>query len=133
MSTLRTPGSSRRSSSQSVVTRGSRSSGISVLLLEEVVLADVGFGELFSLRCIILAQAAFDDLVLEEIFHVLDPTPRPPPEVLHELVAIKGALEPLDGILGPYPFHAAFQAAPGLLGRASSPGGAAGDIRLGEL
>src|SRR5215218_4711813 len=133
MSTTRMSGSSRRSSSQPVVTRGSRSSSIPSLLLKEVVLADVSFGELFSLLGIILAQATLDYLVLKVVFYVLDPTPRSPPEVLHELVAIQRALELLDGVLGPYLVHAALQATPGFLGHASPTGGAAGDVRPGEF
>src|SRR5215204_5257196 len=120
MSTMRTPEASRCSVSQSVVTRGSKCS--IALLLEEVVFAGVGLGELAGLL-----------LVAEVVFEDLDPTSRPAPELPHEVVTIQRALEPLYGVLGPDLIHPFLEAAPGLLGDAPPPRGAPGDVRPGEL
>src|SRR5918997_2742161 len=132
MSTMRRFGSFRCSPSQSVLTRGSWFS-ISLLLSEEVMLADIGFGQFTSPFGVIFAQTALDDLALEVIFYVLDPTPRTPSEVLHYIVAVQGTLELLHGIQSPYLIHPAFEAAPGLLGYAPPSRGAAGYVCPGEL
>src|SRR5918998_228700 len=129
---MRRFGSFRCSPSQSVLTRGSWFS-ISLLLSEEVMLADIGFGQFTSPFGVIFAQTALDDLALEVIFYVLDPTPRTLSEVLHQVVAVQGTLELLHGIQSPYLLHPAFQAAPGLLGYAPPSRGAAGYVRPGEL
>src|SRR5215217_1502130 len=131
MSTMRTPESSRCSVSQSVVTRDSKCS--IALLLEEVVFAGVGLGELAGLLLVVLAEATLYDLVPEVVFEDLDPTSRPAPELPHEVVAIQRALEPLYGVLGPDLTHPFLEAAPGLLGDAPPPRGAPGDVRPGEL
>src|SRR5215208_7625095 len=131
MSTMRTPEASRCSVSQSVVTRGSKCS--IALLLEEVVFAGVGLGELAGLLLVVLAEATLYDLVPEVVFEDLDPTSRPAPELPHEVVAIQRALEPLYGVLGPDLTHPFLEAAPGLLGDAPPPRGAPGDVRPGEL
>src|SRR5918998_2614926 len=130
MSTIRTPGSRRCSSSQSVLTRGSKAIA---LLLEYVVLAGVGLCELASSLLVVLAQPALDDLVLEVVFERPDPGARLPAELPHELVAVERALEPLYGILGPDLVHALLQAAPRLLGDAPPPRSAAGDVGSGKL
>src|SRR5215203_5238167 len=113
MSTMRTPEASRCSVSQSVVTRDSKCS--IALLLEEVVFAGVGLGELAGLLLVVLAEATLYDLVPEVVFEDLDPTSRPAPELPHEVVAIQRALEPLYGVLGPDLIHPFLEAAPGLL------------------
>src|SRR5918999_3090178 len=129
MSTTRRSGSRGCSASQSVVTSGSRDM---ILLLEYIVFAGVGFGELAGLLFIVLAEAALDDLALEVVFERFDPAPRPPAELAHELVAVERALEPLYGVLGPHLIHALLEAAPGLLGDAPPPRGAPGYVRPGE-
>src|ERR671914_2225586 len=136
------PGSSRCASSQSVVTRGS--SGMSaapsrrtgsrewfhsiphslVPPLEEFVVAGVGFGELAGSLFVVFAQATFDYLVLQVVFESLDPAPRSAAELLHELVAVEWALEPLDLVFGAHFVHTVLEAAPGLLGYAPPPRGA---------
>src|SRR5918995_5638296 len=131
MSTTRTSGPFRCSASQSVVVRGSKFS-IS-LLLEYVVFAGVGFGDLAGLIFVILAETALYDLVPEVVFEGLDPRPRPSPELQHEVVAVERALEPLHGVLGPNLFDPTFQAAPGRLGDAPAPRRAPRDVRPGEL
>src|SRR5215212_94566 len=131
MSTIRTPGSSRCPASRSEVTRGSKFS--IALLLEVVVFAGVGLGELAGLLFVLLAEAALYDLVPEVVFEDPDPGPRPAPELPHELVAIQRALEPLHGVLGPDLIHSFLKAAPGLLGDAPPPRGAPCDVRPGEL
>src|SRR5918998_316880 len=132
MSTTRRSGSARRRASQSVLTRESRFF-TALLLLEEVVFAGVGFGELAGPLPVVLAEAALDYLVLEVVFERLDPTPRPPAELAHEVVAVERALEPLYGVLGAHLVHAPTEAAPRLLGDASPPGRAPGDVRPGEF
>src|SRR5919107_2492177 len=131
MSTMRTAGSSRRPASQPVVTRGSKFSIL--LLLEEVMFAGVGLGELAGLLPIVLTEAALYDLVLKVVFEGLDPASRPAPELPHELVAIQRALELLHGVLGPDLIHPASQAAPGLLGDAPPPRGAPCYVRSSQL
>src|SRR5215212_7795686 len=83
--------------SQFVSTRGSPCS-ISLFLPKEVVLANVGLGQLPSLFGIVFAQTALDDFVLKITFYVLDPTSRTLVKMLHQLVAVQGAREPLHGV-----------------------------------
>src|SRR3954447_5677588 len=104
MSMTRMFGSSRWPASQSVLTRGSE---FCMLLLEDGVLTGVGFGELAGFVLVEFAEAAFDHLVLEVVFEDLDPTPRTPLELLHEVVAAQGALELLHSVLGPDLVHPA--------------------------
>src|SRR5215203_4535399 len=104
MSTTRRLSSSRWAASQSVVTRGFT---FSMLLLPEIVFASVGFGEPAGLVFVVFAQTSFDYLVLQVVFESLDPTSRSPVELLHEVVAAKGALQLLHGVLGPYLVHPA--------------------------
>src|SRR5215210_4615373 len=128
MSTTRRFSSSRWAASQSVVSRGSR---FSMLLLQDIVLADVGFGEPAGFVLVVFAEAAFDHLVLQVVFESLDPTPRPHIELLHEVIAAERALQRLDGVLGPYLLNPALEAAPGLLGDAPPPQRAPRDVGPG--
>src|SRR5215204_5445096 len=130
MSTTRTSSSPRWSASQSVVTRGSR---FFISLLEDGLLAGVGFGEFAGSVPVVLAQASFHDFVLQVVFEDLDPTPRSPVELLHEVVAAQGALQLLHGVLGPYLVHPTLEAAPGLLGDTPAPRRAPRDVRPGQL
>src|SRR5918997_4800949 len=151
MSTTRRSGWFRCSASQSVVTRGSWSVGISStpsMLVgretrsgfsrvlppapEQAMFEGVGLGEGAGAFLVLLAEAAFDDLVLEVVFEDPDPGPRVPAELAHELVAVERALEPLDRVLGANLLHALPEAAPGLLGDAPAPRGAPRDIGPGE-
>src|SRR5918992_2457084 len=132
MSTTRRSGSFRCSLSQSVPTRESPFL-ISLLLSEEVVLADVSLGQFTSPPSIVFVQTALDDLALEIVFYVLDPTPTAPLEVLHQVVAVQGTLELLHGIQSPYLIHPVFKAAPGLLSHAPPSRGAAGYVCPSEL
>src|SRR5215204_2543381 len=131
MSTMRTPEASRCSVSQSVVTRGSKCS--IALLLEEVVFAGVGLGELAGLLLVVLAEAALYDLVPEVVFEDLDPTSRPEPELPPEVVTIQRALERLYGVLGPDVIRPFLEAAPGLLGDDPALRGRPGNVRPGAL
>src|SRR5215212_1769389 len=131
MSTTRTSGSSRCLASQSVVTRGSKFS--IALLLEEVVLAGVGLGELACLLLVVLVEATLYDLVPAVVLEDPNPAPRSAPELPHELVAVERALEPLHGVLGPDLVHPLLEAAPRLLGDASPPRRAPRDVGPGEL
>src|SRR3712207_4156753 len=146
MSTTRRSGSCRCSASHSVVTRGSfgmlftpvreiaSREWFSLLPTPEyIVFAGVGLGEGAGTLFIVLAEAAFDDLVLEVVFEGPDPGPRVPAELTHELVAVERALEPLDHVLGANLLHALLEAAPGLLGDAPPPRGASRDVGPGEL
>src|ERR687893_518336 len=132
MSTTRRSGSSRWSCSQPVSTRGSRVSTV-LLLSEEVVFAGEGLGLLAGAVPVVLGEAALYDLALEKVFDGLDPTPRRTAEDAHEVVSVERALQPLDGVLGPHLVHPPAEASPGLHGDLSSPGGAAGYVRAGEL
>src|SRR5688572_16589774 len=109
MSTTRRSGSSRWACSQSVSTRGSRVSTL-LLLSEEVVFAGEGLGQLAGAGAVVLGEAALYDLALQKVFEGLDPTPRRPAEDAHEVVAVERALQPLDGVLGPYLVDALAQA-----------------------
>src|ERR671910_1999299 len=131
MSTTRTSGPFRCSVSQSVEVRGSKF--FISLLLEYVVFAGVGFGDLAGLFFVILAETALYDLVPEVVFEGPDPRPRPSPELQHEVVAVERALKPLHGVLGPNLFDPTFQAAPGRLGDAPAQRRAPRDVRPGEL
>src|SRR3712207_3508933 len=103
------------------------------LLLEEVVFSGIGFDELAGSLFIVHAEAALYDLVLEVVFESFDPAPRTPTELPHEVVAIERALELLDRVFGAHLVHAVLETAPGLLGDAPPPRGAAGDVGAGEL
>src|ERR671910_535431 len=103
------------------------------LLLEDGVLAGVGFGERAGCVLVVLAEAAFDHLVLQEVFEVLDPTPRTPVELPHEVVAAQGALELLHGVLGPDLVHPAPEAAPGLFSDPPPPGRTTRNVRPRQL
>src|SRR5918997_4242920 len=110
MSTTRTSPSCRWPSSQLVVTRGSK---FSISLLEDGLLSGVGFGELAGSLCVVLAEASLYHLVLQVVFEHLDPTPRTPVELAHEIVTAQGALELLHGVLRPDLVDPAFEALPG--------------------
>src|SRR5215211_997357 len=129
MSTTRRFSSSRWAASQSVVSRGSR---FSMLLLQDVVFAGVGFGEPAGFIFVVFTEAAFDHLVLQVIFERLDPTPGSHVELLHEIVAAERAFQLLDGVLGPYLLNPSLEAAPGLLGYAPPPRCAPRDVGPGE-
>src|SRR5215207_9054287 len=122
--------SRRWSASQSVVTRESK---FSISFLEDGVLAGVGFGEFAGSVPVVLAQASFYHLVLQVVFEDLDPTPRPPVELLHEVVAGQGALQLLHSVLDPHLVHPALEAAPGLFGDTPAPRRAPRDVRSGQL
>src|SRR4028118_2290917 len=119
MSTTRRSGSSRRSASHSVWARGAGAGratpprvrcgevlgeplrlgkGVEVshrcylFLLKEVVFASESFGEFPGPFGLVLAEPAFDDLVLQVVFYTLDPTPRSTPKEPHEIVAVDWAL-----------------------------------------
>src|SRR3954468_1103973 len=130
MSTTLTSPSRRWSASQSVVTRGSK---FCISLLEDGLLAGVGFGEFVGSFPVVLTQASFYHLVLQVVFEDLDPTPWTPVELLHEVVAAQGALQLLHGVLGPNLVHPALEAAPGLLGDLPPPRRAPRDIRPRQL
>src|SRR3712207_96687 len=98
MSTTRTSPSPRWPASHSVVTRGSK---FCISLLEDGLLAGVGFGEPAGPVPVVLAQAPLHDLVLQVVFESLDPTPGTPVELPHEVVPGQGALQLLHGVLGP--------------------------------
>src|SRR5919112_6254843 len=130
MSTTRTLPSCRWPSSQSVVRRGSKS-GIS--LLEDGLLSGVGFGQLAGSLCVVLAQAPLYHLVLQVVLEHLDPTPWPPVELAHEVVAAQGALQLLHGVLGPDLVNPALEALPGGHSDLTAPGRAPRDVRPGQL
>src|SRR5215212_1280658 len=129
ISTTRRSSSSRWAASQSVVTRGSL---FSILRLQDVVFPHVFLGQSARFVLVVLAEASFDDLVLQVVFETLDPTSRPQAELLHQVVAIEGALQLLHGVLGPNLVHPATEAAPGLLGDTPPPRGAPRDICPGQ-
>src|SRR5918998_463157 len=59
-----------------------------LFLLKEVVFASESFGEFPGPFGLVLAEPAFDDLVLQVVFYTLDPTPRSTPKEPHEIVAV---------------------------------------------
>src|SRR5918997_3659353 len=129
MSTTRRSSSPRRAASQSVVTRGS----FSILLLQNVVVPNVLVGQSAGFVPVVFAESSFDHLVLQVVFEALDPTPWPQAELPHEVVAAKGALQLLHGVLGPHLLDPTLQAAPGLLGDTPPPRRTPRDIGPGEL
>src|SRR5215210_1245545 len=103
-----------------------------MLLLRDVVFPHVFLGQGAGSVFVVFAETSFDDLVLQVVFEAPDPTPRPQAELLHKVVAAKGALQLLHGVLGPHRIDPAPEAAPGLLGDTPPPRGAPRDIGPGE-
>src|ERR687898_1643862 len=103
-----------------------------LLLLQHVVLADVGFGEHAGSVLVVLAETSFDYFALQVVFESFDPTPGPHTKLLHEIVAAQGTLQLLDGVFGPYFLNPAPEAAPGLLGDAPAARRAPRDVGPGE-
>src|ERR687898_828342 len=130
MSTTRTSLSCRWPASQPVVTRGSK---FCISLLENALLAGVGFGEFVGSVPVVFAQASFYHLVLQVVFEDLDPTPWTPVELPHEVVAAQGALQLLHGILGPYLVYPILEALPGSHGDLTTARRAPRDVRPGQL